>query len=183
MGRLPLQFAGRDIAFRFPFNMYAEMTQNASTKGQVFPDGAFLHNVDKPFEIHRMFIKLTAIELQSAGPGVFIEMFPDPQPTTSEQLVTLRIHGISNNENITKARTRVDSLVEKNTGTIEYEDPYTLVRGEGLQVTVDVDALPTICIGDPDELCDNSPVGISRMRTQINLQGYLLIVAPPTETR
>ncbi len=47
------EFYGVEIDKKFPYNLYAEQLFEASSNGNVFPEAALLHNVDKPFEQHR----------------------------------------------------------------------------------------------------------------------------------
>lgn len=177
MGRMPLQYAGRDITFRLPYNLYAELAVDANTKGQAFQEAAFLHNVDKPFEQHRWIIRVTGLDEDSA--------ILEPQPTTLEKRVKLRIQDVSKNENQTKAATVVENFMKANEGTWELEEPYTFVRSEGYQVTVDVAALPNVCVNTAavDATCNSIVVACTQVLVQMNLQGYLLIVAPPTPNR
>jgi hypothetical protein len=172
-----LQYAGRDIKFRIPYNLYAELDVDANTNGQVFPEAAFLHNVDKPFEIHRWFFRVTGLDAEDA--------IVEPQPTTLEKRVKVRIQDVSKNENVTKNATTIETLQLANEGTWEYDEPYTLVRSEGFQVQLDVGALPLVCANGAaaGQTCTSIATAITQVRTSINLQGYLVVVAPPTEER
>jgi hypothetical protein len=178
MGRLALQFANRPITFRVPHSMSAEMDVLPNQSGVVFPEAAFLINVDKPFEIHRMKVRLTAKKTNGEQQLVVME----PQPTTLEERVRLRVTDVSKNENLTKNATLVSMLKKDNEGTWEWEEPYTLVRAEGFQVIVDTLSFPTFCT--PDESCEGvGPVTPEKVRVAVNFQGYLIVVAAPTETR
>jgi hypothetical protein len=170
-----LQFAGRDITFRIPYNLYSEMDVLASTNGNVFPEASFLHNVDKPLEMHRWLIRLTALDESSN--------IMEPQPETLEKRVKMRIQDVSKNENMTKSATTVETLQTANAKTWEYDEPYTFVRSEGFQVQVDAGGMPSICIPGGTN-CD-APVltPVTAVRVSINLQGYLIVVAPPTQER
>jgi hypothetical protein len=177
MSRLPLQFAGRDISFRIPYNLYAEQVFDANQNGGSFPEASLLHNIDKPFEQHRWIMSVTGLDANDA--------IIEPQPTTLEKRVKLRIQDLSKNESITKSATVFENFLKANEQTWELDEPYTLVRAEGYQVTVDVGALPTICVlnqTDPD-CTATTPVTCTQVRVQINLQGYLIVVAPPTANR
>lgn len=174
MGRLPLQFAGKDITFRVPYNIYSDFDFTPNQPGQSFPEASFLHNVDKPFEIHRFIPKVTGLD----SDGDVME----PQPTTLDRRVFIRIQDTSKNQALTKNATPIDSFLKANELTWEWDEPYTLVRSEELQIQVDVDTLPTICSPDP-ETCEATPVTTAQVRLGINLQGWLLIIAPPTENR
>lgn len=143
--------------------MAGELILASAQPGVQFPEATFLHNVDKPFEIHRMIPLVT--EMDDATPPLV-----DPAPIAGpiNKLIRLRVVDTSKNENLTKVSTLIASLVKANTNTWEWEDPYTLVRSEGLQVT-----------------CDSLtyPAGVDNIRVEISFQGFLIVIAPPTETR
>lgn len=166
MGRLPDSFAGRKITFRVPFTIPGELILAGSVSGQQFPDATFLHNMDKPFEIHRMIPRITGLDTN----GVVVVTQPDQQ--TLQSLVRLRIIDFSKNEQLTKASTLM-KLFTKGTSeqTWEWAEPYTLVRSEGLQVLVDTQAIPAF-----------SPT-VTSLRIELAFQGFLIVVAPPSEAR
>lgn len=176
MGRLPLQFAGRDISFRIPYNLYAEQVFDASSNGNSFPEASLLHNIDKPFEHHRWIMSVTGLDTD--------DNIIEPQPTTLEKRVKLRIQDLSKNESITKSATVFEDFLKANEQTWELDEPYTLVRAEGYQITVDVGTLPSVCtLAVPAETCTPVVTPTISVRIQINLQGYLIVVAPPTANR
>lgn len=189
MGRLPANFAGRTITFRIPYTMPGELIVAPEQSGVQFPEATFLHNVDKPFEIHRIVIRLT---------GLTTGTFPNPpgpassatimevQPDTLSRRVRLRINDFSKNEILTKSPTLVSQLLALNTGFWDFEDPYTLVRSEGFQVAVDTLDFPVICVPDTTDSQNPCVLTESRMdyvRVEIAFQGFLLVIAPPSETR
>jgi hypothetical protein len=153
------------------------MEIDENTTGRVFPEASFLHNVDKPFEIHRMIVRLVAFPTSFES----IVEIPETQPDTLEERVKLRITDLSKNENLTKAATFVSNLLAYNTGFWDWEEPYTIVRSEGFQVQVDTGDGPTYCI--PDNDCESFSITIGKFRVEITFQGFLVVVAPPSETR
>jgi hypothetical protein len=182
MGRLPPQFAGRDITFRIPYTMPGELEVEPNKRGIVFPEATFLHNVDKPFEIHRMIVRLTAQTEDDEGETIIQET----QPDTLSKRISMRVTDFSKNENLTKSATLVSSMLAFNTGFWEWAEPYTRVRSEGFQVQIDSGAFPTICaLGtNPDgEPCQLIEVPTTKVRIEIGFQGFLVVVAPPSETR
>jgi hypothetical protein len=166
MGRLPDQWAGRKITMRIPWNMAGEITLAGSVSGQQFPDATFLVNSDKPAELHRMVPRITGVDAN----GAVVATQPDQQILQS--LVRLRITDLSKNENLTKASTLM-KLFTKGTSeqTWEWADPYYLTRSESFQILVDTQAIPVF-----------NPV-IAQLRIEINFQGFLIVVAPPSEMR
>jgi len=178
MGRLPLQFAGKDVTFRIPYNIAAELDVGPNLSGIVFPEASFLHNVDKPFEIHRVIIRLTA----KGTPATFVTpTVLEPQPTTLEERVRMRILDFSKNENLTKSSTFVSLLLNRNTGAWDLEEPYTIVRSEGFQVQIDTQDYPAVVI--LDATIQPERVDVQFVRIELNFQGYLDIIGPPSEVR
>ncbi len=175
MGRLPADFAGKTITFRIPYSMPGELIVATATQGTQFPEATFLHNVDKPFEIHRMFVRLTGFD--GEDPPVIIPA----QPANLVKQVRLRVQDTSKNETLTKAAHLVDTLLTDNAETWEWDDPYTMVRSEGFQVQVDTQALGSVC--SPDANCDLQQVAVGNVRVEISFQGYLIVIAPPSEIR
>ena len=164
MGRLPAKFADKVITFRVPYSQPGELTVTASQQGIQFPESTFLHNIDKPFEIHRMLVRTTAFD-GSTPPAI---VNPQPIGNILDKVIRLRIVDTSKNENLTKAAHLIATLLTDNRRTWEWEDPYTLVRSEGLQIAVDAQVFFA---------------GTVNVRVEISFQGYLVVIAPPTETR
>lgn len=179
MSRLPLQFAGKNITWRIPYNLSAEFDCPPNTFGTVFPDAAFMVQIDKPFEIHRVFIDLIALGITSDSDGA--QTILEPQPTTMSQRVRLLLNDLSKNEKMTRSPTLVNLLLNKLTGTWEFEEPYTLVRSENIQVIVDTLDFPnTVVI---NSLVTPESVAVLTVRVVLNWQGYVIVIAPPSETR
>jgi len=178
MGRLPLQFAGKDVTFRIPYNIAAELDVGPNLSGIVFPEASFLHNVDKPFEIHRTIIRLTA---KGTPPNFDNPTVLEPQPTTLEERVRIRILDFSKNENLTKSATLVSLLLNRITGAWDLEEPYTIVRSEGFQVQLDTQDYPFILFYNDN--IQPVKVDVQLVRIEINFQGYLDIIGPPSEVR
>lgn len=178
MGRLPLQFAGKNVTFRIPYNIAAELDVGPNASGTVFPEASFLHNVDKPFEIHRVKVNLTA---KGTPEGFTSPTVLEPQPTTLEERTRLRILDFSKNENLTKSSTLVALLLAKNTGAWDLEEPYTIVRSEGFQVQIDTLDYPFVVI--LDATIQPERVEVQFIRVSVNFQGYLDIIGPPSEVR
>jgi hypothetical protein len=177
--RLPELFAGRAVSFRIPYSMPGELIIPPNRSGVVFPEATFLHNVDKPFEIHRLVIRLSALGGESAASAVV----NNTQPDTLSRRLRLRINDFSKNENLTKSATEVSQLLANNSGFWEFNDPYVLVRSEGFQVQLETQNFPTVCAPDPDDECQLVAVPMNFMRVEVSFQGYLIAVQPPSETR
>lgn len=144
--------------------MPGELIIASNAQGTQFPEATFLHNIDKPFEIHRIIPRTTAMD--ASTPPLVIN--PQPLDHLTDKLIRLRVDDTTKNEKMTKNAHLLDLLVTDNRRTWEWEDPYTLVRSEGFQVAVD--ALTFFA-------------GVDNIRVEIAFQGFLIVIAPPTETR
>jgi hypothetical protein len=177
-GLVPATFADQFIKFRIPYTMPAELVVLANTANNGFPADVFKNDADKPFEVWRMIVKLTA-ESVDAPPFIF-----DPQPTTLAKHVRIRVVDTSFESRLTKAMNLVDTIQTDNALTWEWEVPYTIVRAQGFQVDVDATALPRYClevINLADVDCTAAIVAVPAVRVEIAFQGYFLVLAPPSE--
>jgi hypothetical protein len=165
MGRLPDSWAGRKITMRIPYEMAGEVPMTTAQVGQQFPDATFLHNVDKPFEIHRC--KPFCIALDTNGDVLDNQ----PDQVVLQSLLRVRISDLGKNELMTKAPTALP-LLTKGTAeqTWEWAEPYTIVRAESFQIVVD--ALAFTNFSD-----------LVTLRLAWMFQGFLIVVAPPSESR
>lgn len=178
----PEYFVDRRIKFTIPYVMPGELVIAPNTSGVQFPEAQFLHNVDKPFEIWRMIVRLTGL----IGTPVTDAAIPDTQPLTLAQRVRLSILDVSKNERITKNPVLVSAFQKANEATWEWDPrPYTIVRQEGLQVAVDSDAFPAICLPDPEdaEPCVIVAAPITFVRVEVTFEGWLLVLEPPSASR
>ena len=148
-----------------------------------------LHNTDKPFEIHRVIVRLTpkaTVQYYGQTDAKFQALVAGlAQPVELDKLVRIKIEDVSKNENLTKSPVLVGAFQTRLIDTWEWEEPYTLVRSEGLQVQVDTQAYPAVCVSGlaVDDPCVPHPVLIETIRLEIVLEGFLVVVAPPSETR
>jgi hypothetical protein len=142
--------------------MPGELIVAAGSVGVQFPEATFLHNSDKPFEIHRLIPRVSGLDADEA--------LLDPQPTDLlERSTRIRIFDFSKNENLTKNAQLLDSLTKGTSEkTWEWAEPYVLSRSEGFQVTVD--NLATTAIAN-------------NTRIELTFQGFLIVVAAPSESR
>lgn len=165
MGRLPEYWAGRKITMRIPYEMPGEITLTSLETGVQFPDATFLHNVDKPFEIHRCKPVIQQLDNNS---------LPVAAQLTQEVLLSLvrvRVSDLGKNELLTKAATLCSLLVKGSAEqTWEWAEPYTIVRSENMQIVADALSIANIA-------------GTSSLRLAWAFQGFLLVVAPASESR
>lgn len=180
---IPEFFAGQPIKYRFPYTMPGELVVPANASGVQFPANAFLHNVDKPFEMWRMTARVTGMIGATADVAAVI----DTQPFTLEQRVRLSVLDVSKNERITKNPQLISSMQKLNERTWEWDPrPYTIIRQEGMQVTCQSDAYPSVCapdLGATQPTCDLVPTPITFVRVEVVFQGWLLILEPPSADR
>lgn len=170
MGRLPLAFAGKNITFRIPYEMAGEIILASAQTGVQFPDTVFAHNVDKPFEIHRLKPLITVLD--SNGNNV-------PNPPSQEILqsfIRVRMSDLGKNELLTKSPTLL-SLLTSGTSlqTWEWDEPYTIVRSEAFQVVADA-----LSFANLQTLIN---VGTIQLRLSLIFQGFIVVVSPPSEAR
>lgn len=173
-GIVPEFFAGQRIKYRIPYHMPGEVVVTPNQSGVAFPEGQFLHNVDKPFEIDRMIIRLTAFD-DAQTPALM-----EQQPNGLDERIRMSLLDISKDLRLTKNPGLISSFLTDDKRTWEWAVPYTIVRQEGLQVVLDADAFPTICVPNPAD-CDGPPVAsvVGSVRVEVSFQGYLIILEPP----
>ena len=165
MGRLPEYWAGRKITMRVPYEMAGELSLTTAQVGQQFPDATFQHSIDKPFEVHRCKPFLVGLDVN----GDVLE--PQAAQTDLQSLVRVKITDLGKNEVITKSPTLIP-LLTKGTSeqTWEWAEPYTIVRSESFQLVADALAFTNFA-------------GMITLRVGWIFQGFLLVVAPPSESR
>ena len=157
---LPEFYNGQRITFRSPYTMPGELVLANTAVNIEFPEGTFLFGVDKPFEIHR-------VKFSGSQGGVADPFTPVAAPAPGiDDFWRVRIEDISKNQLLTKNAQLIASLTESNTNMWPWGMPYTIVRSEGFQVTV-----------------DNLLTAPNRLRAAISFEGYLLVVAPASTTR
>lgn len=172
-GLIPATFADQIIKFRLPYSMPGELTIAANQTGVQFNANTFLHNINKPFEIHRMHVELTG--MQDAG------IIPDGQPLSLDRRVRLTLQDTAKNELLTKNPHLVSILQKANEHTWEWEVPYTLTQQDGITITVDTLALlPNFCVPTAD-CTATEDVPITNVRVEVAFQGYLVILAPANQ--
>lgn len=165
MGRLPDHWAGRKITMRIPYLMSGEVTLTSLQTGLQYPDATFLHNVDKPFEIHRA--KPIVQSLDTNG----LPILAQPTQEVLLSLIRARVSDLGKNELLTKSPTLLSLLVKGSAEqTWEFAEPYTIVRSENMQVVLDALSFANL-----------SPT--IQVRVGWAFQGFLLVIAPPSESR
>ena len=166
MGRnsiIPAAYASQSIKFRIPYTMAGEKTAGAESSGNQFADATFIVNIDKPFEIERMYIRLTSLDEN--------KLIVVPTQTDLKKRVRLALQDLSKNQEMTKAIQLVDTLISSEQGSAgswEWYVPYTMVRAEGFVVSFDILALV-------------APA--TQIRVEVSFQGSLIIIQPASETR
>ena len=165
MGRLPDQWAGRKITMRIPYVMPGEILLTSGQPGVQFPDATFTQNVDKPFEVHR--VKPWVVALDTNGDV----LSPQPSQESLQSLIRVRINDLGKSELMTK-NPELLVLLPKGTAesTWEWAEPYTIVRSEQFQVIADA-------------LSYTNFVGVATLRLAWKWEGFLIVVAPPSESR
>jgi hypothetical protein len=175
----PESFADQTIKFRIPYTMYGEVVLTPSLNGQFFPEGSFLHSLDKPLEVWRARIILTAIN-DAATPVVY-----EPQPETLGRRVRLSMRDLSKDQAMTSDPSMVDGLQTSNFQTWEWDVPYTITRAEGFLVQCDTGAFPLVCVNEAADgaACDSISRLVERVICSISFQGFLVVLQPASESR
>lgn len=165
MGRLPEMWAGRKITMRVPYEMAAELQITSQQTGQQFPADVFLHNIDKPFEIHRVKPFVVALDANR------VPLNPQPDQATMQSLLRVAINDFGKNEKMTKNATLLGLLVKGTAeSTWEWAEPYTIERAEGFQVTVDALSFANFAT-------------VGALALGWIFEGFLLVIAPPSQSR
>lgn len=170
MGRLPLAFAGKNITFRIPYEMAGEIVLASAQTGIQFPDTVFSHNVDKPFEIHRIKPLIAVLDENN-------NILPDvPSQEVLQSYIRVRISDLGKNELLTKSPTLLNLLTSGTSKqTWEWDEPYTIVRSEAFQVVGDA-----LSYANLEDFLDVTPI---RLRLSLIFQGFIIVVGPPSEAR
>ncbi len=167
MGRLALNFAGLKIDDMLPYNMQTEQTlASAQAAASAFPNADLANTTDKPFAVHRFIPEVIAL----LATGVPIGTQPDVR--VMETLVKLEGSLTGPNQDIFKSPTRLRNLLMGTTSqhAWSYEEPIVLPSASNVGMN-----LKATCDTFPTTFTDSSITGL---RVTINLQGYLLVVAP-----
>lgn len=177
MGRLPTHFAGRVITMRVPYEMAGELVVAGNVSGTQFNDALFTNNVDMPFEAHRVIPRVTALDASASVLAV------QPNQDMLQSLVRVRLNDFGKNVMMLKNPTLMNVLTKGTSErTWEFAEPYYLVRSEGFQVAIDTLTLPVWDGGqfpDPDE----PEQLLTQIRIEWGFQGFLLVIAPASESR
>jgi len=155
--KLPTHYNGMRIKLRVPYTMAGLNDVAANTGGIEFPDSTFLHSVELPFEVWDAQIhgaQLDAQNIPIAPPAPGIDWF-----------WSVRMQALSKNQALTKNTQLVQSLKDRNTEGWFWRQPWTLERAEGFVVSVD------------------NALAANALRASITFRGFLIILAPPSETR
>jgi len=165
MGRLPSEWAKKLITMRIPYEFAGELSLTTGQSGVQYPDATFMNNIDKPFEIHRMIPRITALD------NTGLPLTTQPDQDLLQSLVRVQVTDLGKNSPLTKSPTLL-KLLTKGTAerTWEWAEPYYLVRSEMIQVVCDALPFPAI-------------QGLNALRVEISFQGFLVVVAPPSESR
>lgn len=167
MGRLAKSFAGLHIIDELPYNMQTEQTlTSAQNTPTAFPNADLANTTDKPFAVHRMIPEVFAL----LTTGVPIGTQPDVR--VMETLIKLSGQLTGPNQDIFKSPTRLRNLLQGTTSqhSWAFEEPFVMPSASNVGLN-----LLATCDTFPAAFTDSS---ITALRLTINLQGYLLVLAP-----
>jgi hypothetical protein len=156
--------------------MEGELIIAGSQSGVQFPDATYTNNVDMPFECHRMIPRVTGLDSTNNVQPVQMS------DSVLLQLIRLQIADFGKNVNLLKSPALIDSLVKGTSErTWEWADPYYLVRSEGFQVVANSQAVP---VWDGGQIPAAPPANaLANFRVTVTFEGFLLQIAPPSNTR
>jgi len=173
MGRLSTVYAGRPITTRVPHIMEAFIDlpivnpPSAPFRVQSFGANAFLHNVDKPFEIHRMIPRMIFADAAATR-------FSTHDQNELLGCVDISIKEKSRNEAMTAGFVPLLNLVKGTAEqTWEWTDPLVLVRGQGFLVQASMESTVfSFAVGN-----------VSALRLQLAFEGFYLVLPPAFDQR
>ncbi len=179
MGRLPTHYADQLIRSRIPRSQPgALVVANGAAAGTPFPDATLLQTRDVPFEIHRLGVRISPMENGTPpaqiSPAAQI-LFPE-LPTMLQKYVRIRVEEMSTQAKLNAVDQRIDGLLDQLTGFWEWEEPYTVTKGQQFQVFVTNDLAANFTL-------PNQGPQIFNLRIELTFIGFSLVVAPPSETR
>ena len=169
MGRLPTHFAGRLITARQPQSFAAEVILTSAQLGQPFPEGSFLNNTDRPFEIHRVIPFLIALDINN------VSLNPQPDQDLMMGLMRMKITDLGNGPtSFMKSTTMIRALVKGDMErTWEFADPYYLVKSNQLDVTCDALTFPA----------NGAIANLNGLKLCLNFEGFFITIAPASDAR
>lgn len=157
MGRLPDTFEDRKITQRVPYVMFGFVDITSSQAGVQFPSATFMHNSDKPFEIHRVIPRVPTVSTAEDTVGIISGPFGD-------EFISCRIFDFGRNQELMKASTPILNLIKSTAQhTWEWAEPYYLKKSQGFIVSID-----STVFNDSE----------SSLRVAAAFQGYLISLAP-----
>jgi len=176
MGRLQAEWADRLITARFPHHMEGELILPSESPSTQMNDGLFTHNVDMPFEVHRMIPRVTGLDAVGAP------LANQPSQDLLFSLVRARVENGGKSLLLTKAPALLSTFTKGSSErTWEWAEPLVLTRSESFSITLNTLALP---IWDGGQIPTDPPTTpLTSLRVEIAFQGFLLAVAPPSNVR
>ncbi len=156
--KVPTHYNGMKIKFRVPYTMPGELVVGNGVAGLDFPAATFLHSVELPFEVWD--VKMAASQIVNNHPVAA------PAPGINK-FWRVRVQDVSKNQLLTKNAQLVDTLLDTSDGIWYWRIPYTILRAEGFEVTVD----------------NLLPAPGNDLRAEVTFRGYELVLEPPSQTR
>lgn len=167
MGRLAKCFANLKIVDELPYNMQTEQAlTSAQNTPTAFPNADLQNSTDKPFAVHRVIPEVIALLTTNVPIGT------QPDVRVMETLIKLQGQLTGPNQDMFKSPTRLRNLLMGTTSqhAWSFEEPIVLPSASnvGMNLLATCDTFPTA-------FTDSA---ITSLRLTINLQGYLLVLAP-----
>lgn len=170
MGRLPDQFAGRVITYREPFAMEARIRMASAVPNLQYPEAAFMHATDKPFEIHRLIPRCLCLDVNNNPVDEDVQR-SNPYLMS---LILATINDLGKTMEQTNAATPLNSLVKGTSEqTWEFAQPFYLAKGESLRIALTSRTFPA---GFADD-------AITQIEVSLCYEGFELILGPASDNR
>lgn len=165
MGRLTTVYADRPVLDRSPWVLYGELAIGSASQPIEYPPATFSCQTDKPVEIHRMIPRLTALDES----GVALPTQPSQDLLAS--LVKISFTMFNLEQKITRVPTPIINLTKGEAErTWEFAEPALCERSTGITVSIETRTFPLIA-------------DLSTILVGISFEGFLLVIAPPTNNR
>lgn len=166
MGRLPETFASQPVAFRVPYIMSGTFILGSAAGPSQLPTATFMCTEDKPFEIHRMIPRVLAVDASNQPvEGVSSDLML--------RLISMQIQDLGKDQFFTKQPVTLNGFVKGTTEqTWEFADPYYLRKSENLIVSLTSETYPAGFLAEATSI-----------QVQISFEGFLVVIAPPTDRR
>lgn len=171
---LPTYYAGKYISDRLPHAYFGSIDVLNETQGIPFDAAVFNENASLPFEMHRMKVRVVALE---GDPLVEVNpLLMNPVTQTLLDYIRIMVKDTDLDYQLLKVKTPPSMIQRDDTGFWEWYFPHTIVRSTGMEVEVD-NTLADFIIGVSSTDVD---ITVLSLRVRVSFAGYKLVLGPPS---